>query len=141
MKRIGVLLIILLLLLILLAVYSGLSSNCTTISAGQGTGGSTHVACSGTLDTLNGSQTLMFGLGTLVIGDSVSAKITLSVVSGTVNVTYQDVEGQKVTLQLTPKKPLTIEDEVQVVSGNQVQVLIDSFHGASGFQYTAEFTE
>ena len=138
MKRRAVVFVLAILALVALASCSGSGMQCTKVAVDGGG----HIACSGSLDKLTGKQAIDFDLEDLVVGGAISAKINIQVTSGTLEVTYEDIEGKSINYIVSPEKPLALEDEMSVVSGNQAEVMFDSEAAtAGGISYSAEFTE
>lgn len=100
-----------------------------------------HAACSGTVDSLDGSRLLTFDLEDVALGLSVDAQINVSVTGGVVAVRYQNAAGQNVAFQVTPGSPLALHDSLRVIFLNEARLTLEAVGGiASGVRYEAQFT-
>lgn len=136
MRRWGFLAVGLLLLALALTACAGAMACTKTTGLGI-----RHAACSGTLDTLDGSRLLTFDLEDVALGLSIDTQINVSVTGGVVEVRYQNADGQAVAYQVAPGNPLALRDAVRVIFISEARITLEAVGGiASGVRYSAEFS-
>jgi hypothetical protein len=134
--------VILAALLLLAACSSGGGSGgggMTCTKSGDLTG--SRAACAGSLDSLSGNKSLAFDMSHVAVEGSVNVKITVSVKSGAVKVSFRNREGRTISGDASANQPLTLEDRVFVDASGKARIDLDSAHGISmGVMYAAQFT-
>ena len=111
----------------------------TCTKSGDLTG--SRAACAGSLDSLSGNKSLAFDMSHVAVEGSVNVKITVSVKSGAVKVSFRNREGKTISGDASANQPLTLEDTVFVDSSYHARIDLDSAHGISmGVVYAAQFT-
>ena len=126
-------------LVLLLAACGGISGGMSCTKTSSLTSG--HALCSGALDQVSGSKALSFDLRDAAVGNSIGVKITVTVKSGAVTVSFLNAQGQTVSKDASGSQPLTLENTIGVDLNGNARITLDSAYGISmNVQYTAEFT-